>query len=119
MTYFKNELTEEFQKLTGKSYEDSYRLVKSKRSIVILNLSQIHPNDGFISQLKKFEREIKVQQPSFDSFRHSNCMNSGSVSPTKKRFEYCFQASPVQDRNTIEYARNSGYVSKVSNLKAY
>lgn len=38
------------------SYEGAYSHVKARRKI-------IHPNDGFIEQLKKFEREVKRESP--------------------------------------------------------
>lgn len=37
-------------------YEEAYSHVKSRRKIVHSSIIQIHPNDGFIDQLKKYER---------------------------------------------------------------
>jgi protein-tyrosine phosphatase len=40
----------------GMTYRDAYDLIKGRRRI-------IHPNDGFIEQLKRFERELPASVP--------------------------------------------------------
>lgn len=62
-----------FIKCKGMSYEEAYRLVKSKRGI-------IHPNDGFIAQLKKYEREVRSTRTFDESPAHQK---GYSASPTK------------------------------------
>jgi len=69
-------------KYRGMNYSTAYERVKSKRRI-------IHPNDGFIDQLRKLERE--QPPPSRDetkslSPQKSNRMDySNSISPSKQR----------------------------------
>ena len=44
-----------FMKYHGLSFEDSFQFVKAKRPI-------IHPNIGFIRQLKEFEQKLKLKE---------------------------------------------------------
>ena len=46
-----------FIKHKGMSYQDAYGLIKARRRI-------IHPNDGFIEKLKKYEREHRSRERS-------------------------------------------------------
>lgn len=41
-------------KCHGLPYDTAYSMVKSRRKIVRYYFTQIHPNDGFIDQLKKY-----------------------------------------------------------------
>lgn len=62
----------------GYPYQRAYDLVKSRRRI-------IHPNDGFIHQLRMFEREHSVKALSTSpSKRHLERDSSLSASPAKK-----------------------------------
>lgn len=64
----------------GMGYCDAYDLIKGRRKI-------IHPNDGFIQQLKKFEREFPPSIPQ---------QESRSLSPQKltMRKEFSATCSP-------------------------
>ncbi len=70
-----------FIKHQGYSYTKAFELVKNRRRI-------IHPNDGFIEQLKKFEVELHAHEAkslsSSPSKRLLQRENSLSSSPTKK-----------------------------------
>jgi hypothetical protein len=51
-------------KCKGMDYHTAFSLVKSRRKIVKFYVIQIHPNDGFIQQLKSFEKSIKNRRVS-------------------------------------------------------
>ena len=66
----------------GHSFQSAFDMVKSRRRI-------IHPNEGFIQQLKKFEREVSSPYEhkslsSSPSRRNMYRDNSLSSSPSKK-----------------------------------
>ena len=62
-----------FIKYQGMSYQQAYQLVKSKRRI-------IHPNDGFIQQLKAYE----VKQKRSRSIEHNCSYHPQSASPRRQ-----------------------------------
>lgn len=47
-------------KCLNKSFRESFAYVKEKRSIVNFDLFQIHPNDSFLEQLRKYEEKKKT-----------------------------------------------------------
>lgn len=61
----------------GMSYREAYELIKGRRKI-------IHPNDGFIEQLKRFERDFPPAVPQ---------QESRSLSPQKMTMRKEFSAT--------------------------
>jgi hypothetical protein len=47
-------------KCNNRSFDEAYRFVKTKRKIVTLSISQMHPNDSFLAQLRAYASSLRT-----------------------------------------------------------
>lgn len=86
----------------GLGYDQAYSMVKSRRKI-------IHPNDGFIEQLRRFESQVRRQSPPKTRYESPSRRNE---SPT--RFD-----SPSKRENLFSTSFLEGRLSNASPSKIY
>jgi hypothetical protein len=69
-------------KCNNRSFEEAYRLVKTKRKIVTLSISQMHPNDSFLAQLRTYAASLRAPLADL-TIPNSSCEGPKELKPNR------------------------------------